>query len=89
MAMNWSFFKPEFSCKPEEDPEAHILRETDLTDTHNFAMGKRVQIFPLALASKARLQYQSIHPFQGNLEELQERFRIHFSKIGNTKCYVR
>ena len=21
--MNWSYFKPEFSGKPEEDPEAH------------------------------------------------------------------
>ena len=25
MLMNWSHFKPEFSGKPEEDVEAHLL----------------------------------------------------------------
>ena len=25
MCMNWSHFKPEFSGKPEEDVEAHLL----------------------------------------------------------------
>ena len=25
MCMNWSHFKPRFSCKPEEDVEVHLL----------------------------------------------------------------
>ena len=29
MHMNWSHFKPEFSGKPEEDVEAHLLRTND------------------------------------------------------------
>ena len=27
--MNWSHFKPEYSGKPEEDVEAHLLRTND------------------------------------------------------------
>ena len=27
--MNWSHFKPEFSGKPDEDVEAHLLRTND------------------------------------------------------------
>ena len=27
--MNWSHFKPEFSSKPDEDVEAHLLRTND------------------------------------------------------------
>ena len=29
MHMNWSHFKPEYSGKPEEDVEAHLLRTND------------------------------------------------------------
>ena len=29
MHMNWSHFKPEFSGKPDEDVEAHLLRTND------------------------------------------------------------
>ena len=29
MHMNWSHFRPEFSSKPEEDFEAHLLRTND------------------------------------------------------------
>ena len=29
MDMNWSHFKPEYSGKPEEDVEAHLLRTND------------------------------------------------------------
>ena len=32
--LNWSHFKPEFSGKPEEDAEAHLLRMKDWMDTH-------------------------------------------------------
>ena len=34
--LNWSYFKPEFSGKPEEDVEAHLLRTNDWMETHNF-----------------------------------------------------
>ena len=27
--LNWSYFKPEFSGKPEEDAIAHLLRTND------------------------------------------------------------
>ena len=32
--MNWSHFKPEYSGKPEEDVEAHLLRMNDWMNTH-------------------------------------------------------
>ena len=66
MAMNWPYFTLEFSGKPEGDSEAHILRTTDWTHINNFAMGQRVQRFPLTIAGEARIWYQSIHPFQGD-----------------------
>ena len=34
--VNWSHFKPEFKCKPEEDAEAHLLCTNDWMQTHNF-----------------------------------------------------
>ena len=34
--LNWSYFKLEFSGKPEEDAEAHLLRINDWMETHNF-----------------------------------------------------
>ena len=33
--LNWSYFKPEFSGKPEENAEAHLLRTNDWMETHN------------------------------------------------------
>ena len=74
MYMNSSYFKPEFSGKPEEDPETCIHRTTGWMDTHSFAMGQRIHRFPLALAGEGRLLYQCIHPF-----------RTQFSKIGYTR----
>ena len=66
------------------DPEANILRTIEWMNTCNFAEDQGVQRFPLTLAGEARLWYQSIHPFQGNWEKLQERFRTQFSQVGNT-----
>ena len=37
--LNWSYFKPEFSGKPEEDVVAHLLRTNDWMETHNFIDG--------------------------------------------------
>ena len=81
--MSWSYVKPEFLGKPEEDPEAHVLRMINWMDTQNFAPDKGLQRFPFTLAGKTRLWYQSIHQFQDNGEELQDRYRMQFSKIGN------
>ena len=39
----WSHFKPEFSGKPEEDAETHLLRTKDWMDTHAFPGGVKVQ----------------------------------------------
>ena len=43
--LNWSYFKPESSGKPEEDAEAHLLRTNDWMDTHQFQEGVKVQRF--------------------------------------------
>ena len=45
MHMNWSHFKPEFSSKPEEDVEAHLLRTNDWMTTHDFPDGVRSKDF--------------------------------------------
>ena len=34
--INWSNFKPEFSGKPEEDAEAHLLHSNDWMNAHHF-----------------------------------------------------
>ena len=34
--INWSNFKPEFSGKPEEDAEAHLLCSSDWMNAHRF-----------------------------------------------------
>ena len=78
--MNWSYFKPNLLGKPEEDPEAHLLKIVDWMDTNNFNANQRVR-FPLTLEGEGRLQYQSIHPFQCNWGELQNSV----SKIDNTR----
>ena len=43
--LNWSYFKPEFSGKPEEDAEAHLQRTNDWMETHNFLEATKVQRF--------------------------------------------
>ena len=35
--LNWSHFKPDFSGKPEEDAEVHLLRTNDRMTTHDFS----------------------------------------------------
>ena len=60
--LNWSYFKPEFSGKPEEDVEAHLLRTNDWMNTHQFQGGVKVQRFCLTLAGEARLWYESLIP---------------------------
>ena len=41
--LNWSCFKPQFTGKPDEDVEAHLLRTSDWMDTHAFSESVKVQ----------------------------------------------
>ena len=43
--LNWSNFKPEFSGKPEEDAEAHLLHSNDWMNAHHFDEDIKVQRF--------------------------------------------
>ena len=45
--LNSSYFKPEFSGKPSEDAEAHLLHSNDWMDAHHFIEGVKVQRFCL------------------------------------------
>ena len=79
--MNWSHFKPEYSGKPDEDVEAHLLR----TNTHDFPDGVKVQRFHLTLTGEDRLWYASLQPIAMTWQELQNQFRRPYSKLGNTR----
>ena len=40
--LNWSHFKPDFSGKPEEDMEVHLLRTNDWMTTHDFPDDQKI-----------------------------------------------
>ena len=80
MNMNWSHFKPEYSGKPEEDAEAHLLWTNDWMNTHNFPEDVKVQRFYLTLMGEARLWYASLEPIEMTWQELQNQFRQQYSK---------
>ena len=82
--LNWSHFKPEFSGKPGDDAEAHLLRKNDWMETHNFPEVVKVQRFCLTLTGEVRLWYESLRPIVVNWQGLQDQFRQQYSKIGNT-----
>ena len=42
---NWIGKKPEFSGKPEEDAESHLLSTRDWMEAHNFPEGDKVRHF--------------------------------------------
>ena len=58
--LNWSYFKPEFAGKTDEDVEAHRRRTNDWMDMHNFPNDQKVRRFCLTLTGKARLWYETI-----------------------------
>ena len=60
--LNWSYFKPEFLEKSDEDTEAHQLCTNDWMNTHHFIDGAKVQRFCLTLLGEARVWYQSLEP---------------------------
>ena len=83
--LNWSNFKPEFSGKPEEDAEAHLLWSNDWMEAHHFNEDIRVQRFCLTLLGEARLWYHSLEPLGDTTwPQLQNLFRQRYSKLGNT-----
>ena len=73
--LNWSYFKPEISGKPEEDVEAHLLRTNNWMETHNFPDETKVQRFCLTLTGEARLWYESLKPIVIDWQGLQDQFR--------------
>ena len=62
MHLNWCYFKPDFSGKPEEDAEALMLCTNDWMNVHHFIEGIKVQRFCLTLLGEAKLWYQSLEP---------------------------
>ena len=83
--LNWSYFKPEISGKPEEDAEAHLLRTNDWMETHNFPEVAKVQMFCLTLTGEARLWYETLRPIEVDWTGLQEYFWQQYSKFGNRR----
>ena len=82
--INWSNFKPEFSGKPEEDAEAHLLCSNNWMNAHCFIDGVKVQRFCLTLLGEARLWFQSLEPLNNiTWPELQNLFRQRYSKVDN------
>ena len=81
---NWISKKPEFSGKPEEDVESHLLSTRDWMEVHNFPEGEKVRHFRVTLIGEARLWYESLTPLDNDWPALQNKFRWQYSKISNT-----
>ena len=81
---NWIGKKPEFSGKPEEDAESHLLSTRDWMEVHNFPEKEKVRCFRVTLIGEARLWYESLAPLDNDWPALQNKFRWQYSKIGNT-----
>ena len=83
--INWSNFKPEFSGKPDEDGDTHLLHSNDWMNAHCFIDGVKVQRFCIKLLGEARLWFQSLEPLHNvTWPQLQNLFRQRYSKVGNT-----
>ena len=54
---NWIGKKLEFSGKPEEDVESHLLSTRDWMEVNNFPEGEKVGHFRVTLIGEARLWY--------------------------------
>ena len=81
---NWIGKKPEFSGKPEEDAESHLLGTRDWMEAHNFPNEVKVRCFRMTLIGEARLWYESLAPLDDDWPTLQNKFRWQYLKIGNT-----
>ena len=83
--LKWYNFKPEFSGKPDEDAEAHLLHTNDWMNMHHFIEVVRVQRFCLTLSGEAILWYNSLEPIKVDWQGSQNLFRQQYYKIGNTR----
>ena len=83
--LNWSHFKSEFSGKPDEDVEPHLLCTNDWMNAHHFVEGVKGQRFCLPLLGEVRLWYHSLEPINEDWQGLQNLFKQQYSKIGNTR----
>ena len=81
---NWIGKKPEFSGKPEEDAESHLLSTRDWMEAYNFPNEVKVRHFHLILTGEARLWYESLALLDDDWPALQNKFRWQYSKLGNT-----
>ena len=77
---NWVRKKPEFSGKPEEDVESHLLSTRDWMEAHNFSDEVKVRQFCLTLTGEARLWYEFLTPLDNDWPALQNKFRWQYSK---------
>ena len=69
---NWIGKKPEFSGKPEEDAESHLLSTRDWMEAHNFPEGEKVRRFHVTLIGEARLWYESLGLLDNDWPHLTE-----------------
>ena len=72
---NWIGKKPEFSGKPEEDAESHLLSTRDWMKAHNIPDEVKVRCFHLALIGEARLWYESLALLDDDWLALQNKLR--------------
>ena len=80
---NWIGKKPEFSGKPEENGESHLLITRDWMEVHNFPEGDKVRHFCLTLTGEARLCYELLASLDDDWPTLQNKFRWQYLKIDN------
>ena len=72
---NWIGKKPEFSGKPEEDAESHLLSTRYWMEVHYFPEGEKVRHFRVTLIGEARLWYESLALLDNGWPALQNKFR--------------
>ena len=77
---NWIGKKPEFSGKPEEDAESHLLSTRDWIEAHNFPEGEKFRHFCMMLIGEARLWYELLALLDNDWPTLQNKFRWQYSK---------
>ena len=70
---NWIGKKHEFSGKPEEDAESHLLSTRDWMEAHNIPDKVKVRHFCLTLTGEARLCYESLAPLHNDWPALQNK----------------
>ena len=85
LPLNLSYFKPNFSGKPDEDAETHLCSIKRWMNTHRCQKNDKVQKFCLTLTGEARLWYESLRLINTDWMELQNSFTQQYSKIGNTR----